>query len=142
MLIDSNSIHDEWDNVHSAPRPKTERRAALPPLSSLGRRRPDGAPREPHPDTPRLSSFPVQKNPSAKESQKVRSPNFYPITWRVIGGGVMMGGRREFQLIRVSDVGAEDDATGEVCQDYMAGRSHEGTDCKYAHPGGMFVDYE
>ena len=89
------SIHDEWDNVHRAVRPEAERRAAPPPLSSLGRRRSDGAPREPHPDTPRPTTIPAQRKPSTAESQKVNSPNYYPITWRVIGGGVMMGGRRK-----------------------------------------------
>lgn len=94
VLTYSDSIHDEWDNVHRTPRPRAERRAAPAPLSSLGRRRSDGATREPHPDTPRPRDFPAQKKP-AEEAQGMRSPNFYPITWRVIGGGVMMGGRRE-----------------------------------------------
>ncbi|TCD70410.1 hypothetical protein EIP91_003491 [Steccherinum ochraceum] len=41
---------------------------------------------------------------------------FYPISWRVIGGGVMMGGRRD------------------VCQDFLRGYCPEGADCKFAHP--------
>ncbi|KAI0087012.1 hypothetical protein BDY19DRAFT_894052, partial [Irpex rosettiformis] len=42
--------------------------------------------------------------------------NYYPITWRVIGGGVMMSGSRE------------------ICQDYISGRCEEGIDCKFSHP--------
>ncbi|KAL6303185.1 hypothetical protein BKA93DRAFT_826864 [Sparassis latifolia] len=41
--------------------------------------------------------------------------NFFPVTWRVIGGGVMMSGKRE------------------ICSDFMAGHCGEGDDCKYAH---------
>ncbi|KAI0632314.1 hypothetical protein C8Q77DRAFT_1158953 [Trametes polyzona] len=42
--------------------------------------------------------------------------NFYPVTWRVVGGGVTLGGKRE------------------MCQNYLAGRCREGSDCRYAHP--------
>ncbi|KAI0648151.1 hypothetical protein C8Q79DRAFT_1008500 [Trametes meyenii] len=42
--------------------------------------------------------------------------NFYPVTWRVVGGGVTLGGKRE------------------ICENFMAGRCSEGVDCKYAHP--------
>ncbi|CCM04926.1 uncharacterized protein FIBRA_07123 [Fibroporia radiculosa] len=53
-------------------------------------------------------------SPLATESNMAK--NFYPVTWRVIGGGVMMGGQRE------------------MCQDFMAGRCSEGDDCRFAHP--------
>ncbi|KAI0670881.1 hypothetical protein C8Q78DRAFT_973834 [Trametes maxima] len=42
--------------------------------------------------------------------------NFYPVTWRVVGGGVTLGGKRE------------------ICENFMAGRCTEGVDCKYTHP--------
>ncbi|PCH40300.1 hypothetical protein WOLCODRAFT_136768 [Wolfiporia cocos MD-104 SS10] len=45
-----------------------------------------------------------------------RRSNFYPVAWRVIGGGVMMGGHRE------------------ICHDYIVGHCPEGEDCKFAHP--------
>ena len=35
----------------------------------------------------------AKKSPKAEEHDK--HSNYYPITWRVIGGGVMMGGERE-----------------------------------------------
>ncbi|KAI9508867.1 hypothetical protein F5148DRAFT_831701 [Russula earlei] len=41
--------------------------------------------------------------------------NIHPVTWRVIGGGVMMGGRRE------------------VCPQFKDGVCPEGDDCPYAH---------
>lgn len=134
VLTDFDSIHDEWDNVHRAPRARVERRAAPPPLSSLSRHRSDRAAREPHPDTPRPTDLPTQNH----ATEAMRSPNFYPITWRVVGGGVMMGGQREYQCNRLFDIIAEAKGIGEVCQEYMAGRCHEGNDCKYAHPGGLY----
>ncbi|KAI0079517.1 hypothetical protein K474DRAFT_624977 [Panus rudis PR-1116 ss-1] len=51
-----------------------------------------------------------------KVSQSEDRKNFRPISWRVIGGGVMMGGNRE------------------VCQQYLKGQCSDGVDCKYAHP--------
>ncbi len=32
----------------------------------------------------------------ASNSEEQKKRNFYPVTWRVVGGGVMMSGRREF----------------------------------------------
>ncbi|KAH9936077.1 uncharacterized protein B0H18DRAFT_311534 [Fomitopsis serialis] len=113
-----NFIHDEWERALRPSRPKSEKRMP-PPLSTLGRRPTGEAPRQPHPTTPRpteLHAHALPKRP-AEDAQRARNPNFYPITWRVIGGGVLMGGRRE------------------ICQEFMAGRCHEGADCKYAHPG-------
>ncbi|TBU62213.1 hypothetical protein BD310DRAFT_918866 [Dichomitus squalens] len=57
--------------------------------------------------------------PEHKDSKK----NFYPVTWRVVGGGVMMSGQRE------------------VCENFMAGRCTEGADCRYAHPDTSEPDY-
>ncbi|CDO77146.1 hypothetical protein BN946_scf184657.g21 [Trametes cinnabarina] len=42
--------------------------------------------------------------------------NFYPVTWRIVGGGVTLGGKRE------------------ICENFMAGRCTDGADCRYAHP--------
>ncbi|KAI9573667.1 hypothetical protein HD554DRAFT_2167231 [Boletus coccyginus] len=44
-----------------------------------------------------------------------RARDFYPITWRVIGGGVMMGGQRQ------------------ICTAFAAGHCKYGDDCKLAH---------
>ncbi|KAI9433247.1 hypothetical protein BJY52DRAFT_1337897 [Lactarius psammicola] len=49
------------------------------------------------------------------ESDDDRGRNIYPITWRVIGGGVMMGGQRE------------------ICERFKEGGCPEGDDCPYAH---------
>ncbi|KAI0795206.1 hypothetical protein BC629DRAFT_1505973 [Irpex lacteus] len=57
-----------------------------------------------------------QSEERPRDSGKGERGNYYPITWRVIGGGVMMSGPRE------------------ICQDYMAGCCHEGVDCKFSHP--------
>ncbi|KAI0248610.1 hypothetical protein BJV78DRAFT_1156429 [Lactifluus subvellereus] len=47
----------------------------------------------------------------------------FPVTWRVIGGGVMMGGQRE------------------VCKRFKDGVCPEGDDCPYAHPGEGTLDH-
>ena len=49
-------------------------------------------------------------------SDAQKKNNFYPVTWRVVGGGVMMSGRRE------------------PCEAFMAGHCAEGADCRFAHP--------
>jgi len=72
--------------------------------------------------------FSPQESPidgSSSPAQSVSSPgsntddecgqNIYPITWRVIGGGVMMGGQRE------------------ICARFRGGGCPEGDDCPYAH---------
>ncbi|KAI6124125.1 hypothetical protein EV401DRAFT_1944335 [Pisolithus croceorrhizus] len=51
-----------------------------------------------------------------------RSKDFYPITWRVIGGGVMMGGERR------------------ICDAFIAGRCRDGDDCKFAHETELETD--
>ncbi|KAF7980638.1 hypothetical protein HWV62_37444 [Athelia sp. TMB] len=47
--------------------------------------------------------------------EEKKSQGFYPISWRVIGGGVMMGGSRE------------------ICRAFTAGRCDKGEDCPFAH---------
>ncbi|KAH9065300.1 hypothetical protein EDB87DRAFT_1048267 [Lactarius vividus] len=61
------------------------------------------------------SSSAQSASQSASESDDDRGRNIYPITWRVIGGGVMMGGRRE------------------SCERFKEGGCPEGEDCPYAH---------
>ncbi|KAI0344401.1 hypothetical protein BDW22DRAFT_1354428 [Trametopsis cervina] len=55
-------------------------------------------------------------NPHSPSTAKQDRRNYYPISWRVVSGGVMMSGPRE------------------ICQDYMAGRCADGLDCKFSHP--------
>lgn len=58
------------------------------------------------------------------ESRKnlCQSKDFYPITWRVIGGGVMMGGERK------------------VCDAFITGYCKDGDDCKFAHETELELD--
>ncbi|KAF8443009.1 hypothetical protein L210DRAFT_3759375, partial [Boletus edulis BED1] len=51
-----------------------------------------------------------------------RSRDFYPIAWRVIGGGVMMGGQRQ------------------ICPAFTAGHCKFGNDCKLAHETQLETD--
>jgi hypothetical protein len=62
-------------------------------------------------DSPQAPSEPRSK--ADEEGER----NMYPITWRVIGGGVMMGGQRE------------------VCPRSKDGVCPDSDDCPYAHPG-------
>ena len=71
--------------------------------------------------------------------QKPRSPlddfkarDFYPITWRVIGGGVMMGGCSMFSTVS-SKCSVDSLFTGPPCRAFAAGHCPNGTDCKLAH---------
>ncbi|TFY63378.1 hypothetical protein EVG20_g6341 [Dentipellis fragilis] len=52
-----------------------------------------------------------------KDIEEQHAKGYYPIMWRVIGGGVMMGGQRK------------------VCQRYLRGACEEGLDCRFVHPG-------
>ena len=53
-----------------------------------------------------------------------KGSNFYPVTWRVVGGGVMMSGRRE------------------PCEAFMAtGRCADGADCRFAHPDNCALSF-
>lgn len=47
--------------------------------------------------------------------EEKKKHGFYPISWRVIGGGVMMSGKRE------------------PCRSYAAGHCEKGDDCPFAH---------
>ncbi|KAH8105998.1 hypothetical protein BXZ70DRAFT_409153 [Cristinia sonorae] len=66
-------------------------------------------PLQEHCDLPKMSGR------ATSESVPSNKKDYYPINWRVIGGGVMMSGRRD------------------VCHDYMRGLCSEGPDCKFAH---------
>ncbi|RPD77928.1 hypothetical protein L226DRAFT_568908 [Lentinus tigrinus ALCF2SS1-7] len=54
--------------------------------------------------------------PSVTSGSESKKSNFYPVTWRIVGGGVMMSGKRE------------------VCENFMAGHCPDGADCRFAHP--------
>jgi len=69
------------------------------------------------PSSAHSSQFPYDlpaKPLSAIEEKKKHG--FYPISWRVIGGGVMMGGK-----------------PGEFCRSYADGYCENGDDCPFAH---------
>ncbi|KAI0333684.1 hypothetical protein GY45DRAFT_1244261 [Cubamyces sp. BRFM 1775] len=71
------------------------------------------------PSTAATSEPPSCNSDQTEEPKK----NFYPVTWRVVGGGVTLGGKRE------------------ICESFMAGRCTEGADCRYAHPDTNDEDY-
>jgi hypothetical protein len=58
--------------------------------------------------------------------------NVYPITWRVIGGGVMMGGQSTY-ITRVITM-PTDWREGEICTRYKDGACPDSDDCPYTHP--------
>lgn len=58
----------------------------------------------------------------ASKKHDCQSKDFYPITWRVIGGGVMMGGERK------------------ICDAFIAGHCGDGDDCKFAHETALETD--
>ncbi|KAI0064137.1 hypothetical protein BV25DRAFT_345723 [Artomyces pyxidatus] len=74
------------------------------------------------PDTPTSassasseSSLPLRPR---SEIEEKHARGLYPITWRVIGGGVPLGGQRQ------------------VCANYLKGTCEQGDDCPLAHPEG------
>ncbi|KAH0831984.1 hypothetical protein J3R83DRAFT_12883 [Lanmaoa asiatica] len=69
-----------------------------------------------------------------------RAKDFYPITWRVIGGGVMMGGQSESTHAR-SRARAEW-GPGQICPAFAAGHCKYGNDCKLAHETELETDRE
>jgi hypothetical protein len=83
-------------------------------------------------DSPQAPSEPRSK--ADEEGER----NMYPITWRVIGGGVMMGGQST-NLTRVLTLCSPTGLKGEVCPRSKDGVCPDSDDCPYAHPGeGMF----
>jgi hypothetical protein len=77
--------------------------------------------------------------PEEKHDRNVNGPmernNYYPITWRIIGGGVMMSGSRRQPYIVLHTYA--NTTIGEICQDYVAGHCSEGLDCKFSHPASV-----
>ncbi|RDX50002.1 hypothetical protein OH76DRAFT_505047 [Lentinus brumalis] len=61
--------------------------------------------------------------PSVTSGSESKKNNFFPVTWRVVGGGVMMSGKRE------------------VCESFMAGHCPDGGDCRFAHPETTEEEY-
>ncbi|KAI8994203.1 hypothetical protein BD414DRAFT_411800 [Trametes punicea] len=74
-----------------------------------------------HPASTAATSEP---SPSVSTQTEQPKKNFYPVTWRVVGGGVTLGGKRE------------------ICENFMAGRCTEGADCRFAHPDTTSGDEE
>jgi hypothetical protein len=70
--------------------------------------------------------------PGSKVDEELER-NIYPITWRVIGGGVMMGGESTY-FIRVLTLCPLTCPKGEACPRYKDGACPESDDCPYAHP--------
>ncbi|KAF9220903.1 hypothetical protein BS17DRAFT_786155 [Gyrodon lividus] len=64
----------------------------------------------------KLPAKPVNKYDDCK------ARDFYPVTWRVIGGGVMMGGERK------------------ICSAFVEGHCKYGDDCKLAHETELGAD--
>ncbi|KAI6016244.1 hypothetical protein EDC04DRAFT_2749651, partial [Pisolithus marmoratus] len=83
----------------------------------------DSVPRK---STENSSNTSTNMNARELESKKhdCQSKDFYPITWRVIGGGVMMGGERK------------------ICDAFIAGHCEDGEDCKFAHETALETDRE
>ncbi|GJE98977.1 zinc finger CCCH domain-containing protein [Phanerochaete sordida] len=77
-------------------------------------RRPSQSPVVGSPPTSRRRR--AAKRAQARAEEAEQRTNFYPITWRVIGGGVMMGGQRE------------------ICPAFKAGICSDGPNCQLAHP--------
>ncbi|KAG9315856.1 hypothetical protein JVU11DRAFT_3505 [Chiua virens] len=77
-------------------------------------------------DTPRTELAPLidaDLPPKPRDRyEEYRAKDFYPITWRVIGGGVMMGGKRQ------------------ICPAFTAGYCKYGDDCKLAHETELETD--
>ncbi len=74
--------------------------------------------------------------PSVTSGSESKKNNFFPVTWRVVGGGVMMSGKRTLTLSpscrRI--VILTNTRAGEVCESFMAGHCPDGGDCRFAHP--------
>jgi hypothetical protein len=80
------------------------------------------------PSAPHLPTKPVS---ALEESRK---KGFFPISWRVIGGGVMMGGKSTCMRSSVES-GATHLAghQGPPCQAFLADKCADGDDCKFSH---------
>ncbi|KIM54480.1 hypothetical protein SCLCIDRAFT_377451 [Scleroderma citrinum Foug A] len=76
----------------------------------------------PHiPDSSNSNGHPLDKSSGPKRDDD-KPENFYPITWRVIGGGVRMSGERK------------------ICDAFAAGYCKYGDDCKFAHETDIEMD--
>jgi hypothetical protein len=64
--------------------------------------------------------------------EEKKKHGFYPISWRVIGGGVMMSGKRMFYGLWIIPPFHLCYA-GEFCHSYAAGYCDKGDDCPFAH---------
>jgi hypothetical protein len=94
------------------------------------------SPSQAHRTTPsELPSTPC----SLQEELKAR--NYYPITWRVIGGGVMMGGYSMYSIVS-SSYFIDTCPTGLPCKAFAAGYCPDGNDCRLAHETEVWTSGE
>lgn len=75
--------------------------------------------------------FPTKPLSPTEERQK---NGFFPINWRVIGGGVPLGGRSK-RLIRklLYSQSNSRDVKGALCKAYRSGQCDKGDDCPFSH---------
>lgn len=73
--------------------------------------------------------------PSVTSGSESKKSNFYPVNWRILGGGVMMSGKRASCFFSAkAAVVLRFTLPGEVCENFMAGHCPDGADCRFAHP--------
>jgi hypothetical protein len=64
-------------------------------------------------------------------NEENRKKGYFPISWRVIGGGVTLGGKR-MRICRFHQSFSDIDL-GPTCPSYIDGHCKEGDDCKLSH---------
>ena len=77
---------------------------------------------------------PLSPSELRSQSDEEHERNIYPITWRVIGGGVMMGGQSTYTT-RLLTLMPTDWPEGAICTRYKDGVCPDSDDCPYTHPG-------
>jgi hypothetical protein len=76
---------------------------------------------------------PLSPSESRSKFDEEHERNIYPITWRVIGGGVMMGGQSTY-ITCVLTICPPDWPEGTICTRYKDGVCPDSDDCPYTHP--------
>jgi len=84
--------------------------------------------------SPASSGTPLPTRPDS-DIEELHKRGIYPITWRVIGGGVMMGGHRKCLALppRFLPLTPHTYIIGEVCVQYLDGTCTDGDDCRFSH---------
>ena len=83
-------------------------------------------------DSSGYSSQETSEPPS--KADESHDQNIYPITWRVIGGGVMMGGQSTYTPRVLPLCMLITSFSGEVCTRYKDEVCPDGDDCPHVHP--------